>query len=154
MGKLKATRQESRGQEKQKNGFDGESVWRDTRNWGDTSRYLCGNLVSLKLTGIYEGDPNDDSKELKIKSINWPSLIARKDSQWWCQLEFSGVVEQEDPMENSKILKLLIKEKSCFPQTESGAPLLRTVFPNVIEHEEVQLVPTWNSHPYILALFA
>lgn len=93
--------------------------------------------MPLKIARIYEGDSNDDSKELEIKSINWPSLIARKDSQWWCLFEFSGVVGQEGPMENSKLLKLLMKEKGCFPQTESGTALLRTVFPKVIEHEEV-----------------
>ena len=39
----------------------------------------------------------------------------------------------------------------CSLQTDSKLPLLKTTTLQHIEHVDVQLVPTWGFHPYILA---
>lgn len=38
----------------------------------------------------------------------------------------------------------------CSLQTESGTCLLRTTPPQLIEHGEAELIPTWSIQPYIL----
>ena len=40
--------------------------------------------------------------------------------------------------------------QDCSPQTDSKSPLLKTVSTQLTEHGEVELVPTYSLHPYIL----
>jgi len=49
---------------------------------------------------------------------------------------------------NSQTTQTVAKTKGCSLQTK--APLSRTTPTQLIEHEEVKLVPTWSLYPYIL----
>ena len=56
-----------------------ENLERDRWNWGPLAVH-CGNLVLWKLPGIYEGDPNEDSQEWGIWSLNKPFMLPGKAS--------------------------------------------------------------------------
>ena len=51
---------------------------------------------------------------------------------------------------NPQITQAGTKTTGCSAQTESGTLLLNTTPTQLIEHEEVKLVPVWSPHPYFL----
>lgn len=52
--------------------------------------------------------------------------------------------------ENLPVLKAVDKTMDCSLHTEMRTPLLRTTPTQLIEHGEVELIPTWSIQPYIL----
>ena len=51
---------------------------------------------------------------------------------------------------NSPKTQAAAKTKGGSLQTDSGTLLLRTIHTELIENGEVELVPTWSLHPYVL----
>ena len=49
-------------------------------SWNEEYLGSGGDLVQWKLSRIYDGDPNKDSYEWVIRSLNRPSLTAREAS--------------------------------------------------------------------------
>lgn len=54
------------------------------------------------------------------------------------------------PKGNPLTTQAVAKTKGGSPQSEVKIPLLKTTPTQFIEHREVQLVPTWSLHFYLL----
>lgn len=64
--------------------------------------------------------------------------------------ESNTVPSLEDLPGNPQTTHAVAETKTCSLKTDFGALLLRTIPTQLIEQREVEQMPTWSLHPYVL----